>query len=120
MLERVIISAIAVNQILLGFLWLAIGMSVVFTPLFFLFGLWGMINAIALFFPGTISRITALAWHLLFVESIFIRLMETGSFPESQRLIGWWALIDLVSVACLLKVVFGYMQNRNQPRPLSR
>jgi hypothetical protein len=72
-----------------------------------------------LFFSGTVSRITALAWHLLFVVYIFIRLMETGSFPESQRLIGWWALIDVASVAYLLKVIFGYMRNRNEPRPLS-
>ena len=116
MLERVIISAIAVSQILLGFLWLAIGMSVVFTPLFFLFGLWGVINAIVLFFRGTISRITALAWHLFFVGYIFIRTIEVGGFTESQKLLGWWAVVDVASVAYLSKVVFGYMLTRNGSR----
>jgi|SRR5690348_13566221 len=116
MREKMMIVIVAINQLLLGFLWLAIGLSVIVTPLFVGFGLWGIVNAILLFFSGVISRITALGWHLIFIAYILVRFVEVGAFPESQRLIAWWAVVDVASVAYFSKVLFGYLRNRDKPQ----
>jgi hypothetical protein len=101
--EKVIVSLIAVNQLLLAFLWLTIG--VVYSPLLFLFGAWGMISAIVLFFPGFISRVAALAWHLLFVGSIFVTGVKRPAITQTDQILSWWAVIDLAAVFYLVKVI---------------
>ena len=112
MREKVIVSLIALNQLLQGFLWLTIGIA--YSPLFFVFGAWGMISAIVLFFRGFISTVTALAWHLLYVGFIFVRLLQVGQVPKSQSLFEWWAVIDLAAIFYLAKVIVRDVRHHNK------
>src|SRR5689334_19039589 len=105
---------IAINQILLSLVFLEVALVYGLSPFLTILGIWGFVNGCALFSSNRIARITALAWHLLFVAYVFIS--SVGRTPtKADRPFIWWAVIDLLVISYLAKVSLNYLRNQRNP-----
>jgi hypothetical protein len=90
--HRIIIGVIAFSQLLLSLLSSMAGMTYLGGPLFLLYGIWGLITAVALVPSSTWARKSAIAWHTIFVAYVVYGVLATSNQPHySQRY--WFPLL---------------------------
>ena len=114
MRDKMVLLAIAISQFLLSLALL--GIALYGSPLALIFGLWGLINAIALFSSSVLPRISSLIWHLIFVGSVFIASIGKPLDNASNKTLLLWAVVDLAAIFYLAKVTFHYLRNRPNPQ----
>ena len=110
--EKAIIFAIAINQLLLSLIFLEIALVYGLSPFLAILGLWGLINAFALFSSSVLPRAGAFFWHLLFVGYVFVSLISGPHQNASDRFIVVWAVIDLAAILYLGKSLLEYHRNK--------
>ena|ERR1041385_3656387 len=109
MLERVIVVAIAVSTFLLSLALIGIGLYGM--VLLLVFGLWGLVNAVALLSSSVFVRKSALVWHMIFVGWVLAGSITGLPGFYNARLIKPWAVVDIATVFYLAKIL-GYLGTR--------
>lgn len=114
MRDKLIISPIAISQFLLSLVLM--GIALYGLPLLFVFGLWGLVNACALFSSSISPRVAALIWHLMFVGYVLIASIGKPLDNASNKTLLLWAVVDLAAIFYLAKVTLHYVRNRPNPQ----
>jgi len=112
--DRTLTFAVGIDQCLLSFAFIGMGLSG--SPVAVIFGLWGLINTFALLSSGILPRISSLVWHLLFVGSVFVSALTKPLTNPSDKTLLLWALVDLAAIFYLVNVTRRYVRNRSNPQ----
>lgn len=107
-------SVIAVNQLVVSMAFLAV--ALLGSPLGMIFGLWGFVNACALFGSSALSRISALIWHVICAGFPLVKAIEHPPHSQPDNLIVWWAVVDLLFIFYLGKIILPYARARLQAK----
>jgi hypothetical protein len=91
MRDRIIIGVIAFSQLLLSLLSLMVGMTYLGGPLLLLYGIWGLITAVALVPSSVRARKSAIAWHTIFVGYVVYGVLATSNQPQHNQ--GYWFFV---------------------------
>lgn len=112
MFDKLMILAIAISQFLLSVALTEIALYG--SPSFLLiFGLWGLINTVALFSSSVLPRISSLIWHLIFVGYVLVASISKPLDNPSNKTVLLWAVVDLAAIFYLAQVTRRYV--RQQP-----
>lgn len=110
MRDRVIILAVAVSQFLLSLALM--GIALYGLPLLLIFGLWGLVSAVALLSSSIFARKSALIWHLVYVGLVLVfSIIGLVTDKHVDKVLQLWAVVDLVAIFYLAKML-GYALGR--------
>lgn len=111
--DKAILVVIAISQLLLSLIFLEIALVYGLSPFLAILGVWGLINACALFTSNALARVAALLWHVAFVGYVFISLMSGPHKNASDNFILVWAMFCLGAIFYLAKTSLHYFRNKS-------